>query len=155
MPTYRVDLAYDGSGFRGYAAQRGQRTVQGELEQALSVLLGSHFETAVAGRTDAGVHAHGQVMSIVAEQPIDADATLRSLNGILAPEIAVNRIQPAADGFHARFSAKWRRYRYLLDCGRAADPLSRHMAWHVGPGIDMDRVRAATRSLGGEHDFSS
>jgi tRNA pseudouridine38-40 synthase len=155
MTAYRVDLAYDGSGFRGYAAQRGQRTVQGELEQALATLFGSAFDTAVAGRTDAGVHARGQVVSISTEQPVDIDVTLRSLNGILGPEIAISRIQPVEESFNARFSAKWRRYRYMLDCGVAADPLSRHLAWHVGPGVDMGRVQSATEPLIGEHDFSS
>lgn len=155
MPTYRLDLAYDGSGFRGYAAQSGQRTVQGVVEQALTTLLGRSFDTVVAGRTDAGVHARGQVVSLVVEEPLDPESTLRSLNGILGPEIAVSRISQAPDEFHARFSATWRRYRYLLDCGVAPDPLIRHFAWHVGGGVDMARVRAATSPLLGEHDFSS
>jgi tRNA pseudouridine38-40 synthase len=155
MPTYRLDLAYDGSGFHGYAAQRGQETVQGALEQALTTLLGASFHTAVAGRTDARVHARGQVVSLVIGRAIDTESTLRSLNGILGPEIAVNRIEPAPDDFHARFSATWRRYRYLLDCGVAPDPLIRAFAWHVGGDVNMNRVRAATRPLIGEHDFSS
>lgn len=155
MPTYRLDLSYDGSGFRGYATQAGLRTIQGELERGLAVLVGPSFETAVAGRTDAGVHARGQVVSVVTAEPIDADTTLRSLNGILGSEIAIHRIETADDDFHARFTAKWRSYRYLLDCGTAADPLSRHIAWHVGPSIDMGRIRTATAPLVGEHDFSS
>ena len=78
MPTYRIDLAYDGSGYRGYARQEGQRTVQGELEAALASVLGGAVATAVAGRTDAGVHARGQVVSFTTTDPLDLDAT-RSL----------------------------------------------------------------------------
>lgn len=155
MPTYRLDLAYDGSGFRGYARQRGQRTVQGELEGALEKLLGSVPKTAVAGRTDAGVHASGQVMSLTIANPVDPDEMARSLNRMLGPEIAVNRIEPVEEGFHARFSAKWRRYRYQIDCGVAPDPLRRLYAWHIGSSLDWDRVEVATAPILGGHDFSS
>ena len=91
MTTLRLDLAYDGSGFRGYAAQTDSRirTVQGELEAALETLLGSAYETAVAGRTDAGVHARGQVVSLRVPEEIDVGRLQRSLNGILGPEISV------------------------------------------------------------------
>lgn len=155
MPLYRLDLAYDGSGFSGYARQQGQRTVQGELEGAMGKLLGALPDTAVAGRTDAGVHARGQVVSLSIDHPVDPDQMLRSLNAMLGPEIAINRMLQAGDGFHARFSAKWRRYRYRLDCGAAAEPMSRHHAWHVGPSLDWERISVATSPLLGEHDFSS
>jgi tRNA pseudouridine38-40 synthase len=155
MPTYRLDLAYDGSGFRGYARQRGQRTVQGELEAALQKLLGSVPETVVAGRTDAGVHARGQVVSLTVEDPLNPAETARSLNGLLGPEIAVHVVEEVDQGFHARFSARWRRYRYQVDCGQAPDPMRRLYAWHVGPSLDWDRVEAATAPILGEHDFSS
>lgn len=155
MPTYRLELAYDGSGFRGYARQSGQRTVQGELEEALKTVLGAIPETWVAGRTDAGVHARRQVVSMVSKDTFDTDTVLRSLNGILGPEIAIFGIEQADDEFNARFSARWRRYRYLVDTGIAPDPMTRHQAWHVGPSIDMERVRSATVPLLGEHDFSS
>lgn len=155
MPTYRLDLAYDGSGYSGYARQPGQRTVQGELEEALAKLLGSIPETAVAGRTDAGVHARGQVVSLTIDDPVDPIPMLRSLNSMLGPEIAVHRMERADEGFHARFSAKWRRYRYQVDRGPAPDPMRRHHAWHVGPSIDWEKVDVATSPLLGEHDFSS
>lgn len=155
MPNYRLDLAYDGSGFRGYARQRGQRTVQGELEAALKRLLGSVPETAVAGRTDAGVHARGQAVSLTVEDPLQPADLARALNSMLGPEMAVNDIEEVDDQFHARFSAKWRSYRYQLDCGAAADPMRRVDAWHVGPSLDWDRVVTATAPIVGEHDFSS
>ena len=154
MPTYRVDLAYDGTGFSGYARQKGQRTVQGELEAALATVLGEPVETAVAGRTDAGVHARGQVVSFQGDG-VDPARMRRSLNGIVGPEIGVGKIAEVEDGFHARFSAKWRRYRYSIDQGPVPDPLTRHMVWHVGRSLDLDAMRTAAALLVGERDFSS
>ena len=92
MTTLRLDLAYDGSGFRGYAFQEGLRTVQGDLEAALKTVLGHPVETAVAGRTDAGVHAVGQVMSLHVDEAPDLEKLARSLNGIVGPEIAVTAL---------------------------------------------------------------
>jgi tRNA pseudouridine38-40 synthase len=155
MFTYRLDLAYDGSGFRGYARQEGQRTVQGELEEALQTLLGQPTETVVAGRTDAGVHARGQVASFEHAVELDTEKLRRSLNGILGPEIAVMALTLAEDGFHARFSARWRRYRYLVDPGPAPDPLARHFAWHVTRDLDLAAMTAVASAFVGEHDFSS
>lgn len=155
MPTLRLDLAYDGSGFRGYARQQGQRTVQGELEAALETLIGSTVATAVAGRTDSGVHARRQVVSFAADQDIDPEGLRRSLNGMLGPEIAVIDTRLEEDGFNARFSAKWRRYRYLIDPNLAQDPLTRHLAWHVDRPLDLAAMRSATAAFVGEHDFTS
>jgi tRNA pseudouridine38-40 synthase len=154
MPRYRIDLAYDGTGFRGYARQEGLRTVQGELEGALATLLGGSVETAVAGRTDAGVHARGQVASFDAE-PIDTGAITRSLNGILGPEIAVRAVTEADTDFHARFSAKSRRYRYTIDQRAAAEPLDRNRVWAVGRRLDVAAMAVVAGELAGEHDFSS
>lgn len=155
MPTYRLDLAYDGSGFRGYAAQVGQRTIQGELESALAQLFGQAVETAVAGRTDAGVHARGQVVSFETGSDVDVDALRRSLNGLVGPEISVHMVSEAPPEFHARFSAAWRRYRYLLDPRPAPDPLLRRVVWHVGRDLDLEAMRIVSEALVGEHDFSS
>lgn len=154
MTTYRVDLAYDGTGFRGYARQEGLRTIQGEFEAALATLLGEPIETAVAGRTDAGVHARGQVASFQADE-VDPVQLSRSLNGLGGPEIVVRGIAEVEDGFHARFSAKWRRYRYTISTGPAPDPLYRNMVWHVGRSLDLDSMRSVAESMLGEHDFSS
>jgi tRNA pseudouridine38-40 synthase len=157
MPTLRLDLAYDGAGFRGYAAQSepGLRTIQGELEAALQTLLGFSPETAVAGRTDAGVHARGQVVSLRVDEEVDTAKLQRSLNGILGPEIAVMSVIEADDDFHARFSAKWRKYRYTLSVGRAPDPLERGHEWHVGPGLDGEAMKKTARHFPGERDFSA
>lgn len=155
MPVVRLDLAYDGSGFRGYARQQGQRTVQGELESALEKVLGEPVDTSVAGRTDAGVHARGQVVSFPYDADLDPASLLRSLNGILGPEVAVTRVGREQEGFNARFSAKWRSYRYLIRLGPVPDPLTRHICWQVGRTLDLDAMRAATAPLVGEHDFTS
>jgi tRNA pseudouridine38-40 synthase len=157
MTALRLDLAYDGSGFKGYAAQSesGLRTIQGELEKALETLLGSAPDTAVAGRTDAGVHAVGQVVSLQVDDGVDTTKLQRSLNGILGPEIAVMKVTEVDDGFHARFSAKWRRYRYTLSVGPAPHPLERGHQWHVGPGLDEAAMDEAAANFSGEHDFSA
>ena len=155
MPTYRLDLAYDGSGFSGYARQPGQRTVQGELEGALATVTGQTVETSVAGRTDAGVHARGQVVSLAVQEELDIDRLGRSINGIVGPEISVLAATAVDDTFNARFSARWRRYRYQIDIGAAPDPLIRHVAWHVPRSLDVDAMRHVGSRLVGEHDFSS
>lgn len=155
MGVYRIDLAYDGSGFRGYARQIEQRTVQGELERALEVLLGSSPETVVAGRTDAGVHARGQVVSFISDGAFDLDELVRSLNGILGPEVSVRSVRAVDDTFHARHSAKWRRYRYRIGTAPGGDPLTRGYTWEVNRGLDLESMASAAKAFLGEHDFSS
>lgn len=155
MPVYRLDIAYDGSDFRGYARQQGQRTVQGELEDALGTYLKTPVSTSVAGRTDAGVHARGQVVSFGHEGPIDLARLPRAINGIVGPEISVMGASEAPPGFDARFSAVWRRYRYRMDTGASPDPLSRHVAWHSARELDLEAMRSTARAFVGEHDFSS
>lgn len=164
----RIDLAYDGAGFRGWAVQPGLRTVQGELQGALATVLRlPEVTVVVAGRTDAGVHARGQVVH--ADLPDDAvgtiggragvtpyDALLRRLNGLLGTEVRVRGLAPAADGFDARFSAEWRRYAYrIVDAPRPVDPLVRGhvVAWRRP--LDLDVMNLAARPLIGLHDFAS
>jgi len=155
MPTYRLDLAYDGSGFRGYAANAGVRTVQGSLEDALATVLRRAVETAVAGRTDAGVHARGQVVSFSASEAIDPGRLQRALNRLLAPEVVVWALAEAPDGFDARRSALWRSYRYAIDDGLLPDPARRWTVWHVAVPLDAAAMDSAARAFVGEHDFAS
>lgn len=155
MPIYRLDIAYDGSGFRGYARQAGQRTVQGELETALAAFLKTTVDTAVAGRTDAGVHACNQVVSFSHADNVDLDRLARAINGIVGPEISVFAASRAADDFNARFSAVWRRYRYRIDTRPSHDPLTRHFVWHAGRDLEVAAMTEAARAFVGEHDFSS
>lgn len=155
MAVYRLDLSYDGTGFRGYARQPGVRSVQGDLESALATYLGVAVTTAVAGRTDTGVHALGQVVSFEYDGEVDLDRLPRAINGIVGSEVSVRAASLAPDGFNARFSANWRRYRYRMDTAPTPDPLSRHVAWHVGGSLDVDVMRETAAVFVEEHDFSS
>jgi len=155
MPNYRLDISYDGSGFHGYAKQVGQRTIQRELESALGTVLGAVFKTSVAGRTDAGVHARGQVVSFSFDGKIEPVRLQRSLNGMLGPEVSVATISEVEEGFDARFSADWRRYRYVIDPRPSPDPLIRHTVWHIGRTVNFEAMRAVGEGFIGVHDFSS
>ena len=154
MPTYRVDLAYDGTGFHGYARQEGLRTVQGEFETALFHRTGE-VKTAVAGRTDAGVHAAGQVISFTVNGPLDVGELQRSLNSQLGPEIAVYAVSAVPDTFHARFSATGRRYRYRIWNAPVHDPLSVRTTWHIPEPLEVPAMDHAIAALVGTHDFAS
>ncbi len=155
MPTYRIDLAYDGSGFRGYARNAGIRSVQKLLEDALGRILQAPVETAVAGRTDAGVHATGQVVSFTVEREADPDRLQRGITAMLGPEVVAAAVTEVPAGFSARFSAMWRRYHFRVDTGPAPDPLYRHHAWFVDDPLDIDRMNRAAAHFLGERDFAS
>ncbi len=154
MPNYRLDLAYIGSNFHGYASQPGIRTVQDELETALFHHTG-RVETAVAGRTDKGVHAVGQVVNFRCDTDLNQRRVMRSLNKQLAPDIAVTKIEIVSDDFHARFSAMGRHYRYLILTRFAPDPFLAQTAWHYGSSLDIDAMNAAADRFVGEMDFAS
>ena len=157
----RLDLSYDGSAFHGWATQPGLATVQQVVEEALwrALSLPAPPALIVAGRTDAGVHAHGQVAhaDVPAERWAEAaDSAVRRLGRLLPPAVRVRAIGPAPAGFDARFSPLWRRYSYRVchDPARA-DPLRRHdTLWYPRP-LDLDQMNAAARACLGEHDFAA
>ena len=157
MFRLRIDLAYDGTAFSGWATQPGQRTVQATLEAALAQVLRVPVALTVAGRTDAGVHAAGQVAHADIPEPAwtELGGTLvRRLAGVLPPDARVHSVQPAAEGFDARFSALFRRYAYrVTDAPWGAEPLRRHdtLAWPRR--LDLTLLSAASAGLLGEHDF--
>jgi tRNA pseudouridine38-40 synthase len=157
----RIDLAYDGSGFRGFARQRDQHTVQGVLEDALSRLCGAApVQLTVAGRTDAGVHADAQVVhcDVPREARLlrDLDRARSALDALCGPEITIWRLRRVPATFDARFSATQRRYRYRICDAAAMSPLWRHDTWHLGPpALDAVAMDAGGQHLVGEHDFSS
>lgn len=155
MPVVRLDLSYDGSGFHGFARQPEVRTVQGELEIALARCLGQRYETICAGRTDAGVHAHHQVVSFEVEEVPDLGRLRRALDGIMGGEVSVWAAAAAPDGFNARFSPAWRGYRYFVDTRPATDPLKRGWVWHLGRDLDLAAMGRAAGGLVGRHDFAS
>ena len=164
--TLAMKVAYRGEAFSGFARQPEQLTVQGELERALEMLLRRPVETTCAGRTDAGVHARGQVVSFeVYEDELaemdERDAQRarfasfrRSLNAITHDDIAVRSIWQATDGFSARFDAQAREYRYALAVDETPPVFMRDFAWHVGP-LDIVAMERASRCLIGEQDFKS
>jgi len=164
----RLDLAYDGTDFHGWAAQPGLRTVQGELVKALATAVRVPDVAVVcAGRTDTGVHARGQVVHADVTEQVLADsagraqeppleALLRRVNGILPPDVRVRRVAAAPDGFDARFGALWRRYAYrIADTAGALDPLARAevLAWPRP--LDLEAMNDASALLVGQNDFAS
>ncbi len=151
----RLDLAYDGTDFYGYARQPDLRTVQGELEPALASVFRMPIETFVAGRTDNGVHARRQVVSFEVPDPIHAAKVVSRLNRILEPDIVVLAAADTEPGFHARFSAKSRTYRYRILNRQLSDPLLRRTHWHLATPLDIDQMNQAVSHLLGQHDFSS
>ncbi|MFL5738350.1 MAG: tRNA pseudouridine(38-40) synthase TruA [Actinomycetota bacterium] len=155
MPIIRLDLAYDGTGFRGWARQRDQRTVQGVLEDAIERVLRERPRLSVAGRTDAGVQARGQVASFAFDADVDLQRLRRAVNGMLSPEIVVRAASPAPDGFDARHSATAREYRYRIDIGEVPDPFTARFVWHRPGALALGAMREAARGLVGSHDFAS
>lgn len=148
-------VAYDGSGFHGFALQPGVPTVGGAISAALERALRHTVELTCAGRTDAGVHAWGQVVTFEARADADPVALQRSLNRALKPSIVVRELSVAAGGFDARRSATGRTYWYTVRNDPVADPFSARTAWHVPEPLDLAAMRLACDPLIGEHDFSS
>lgn len=154
VPTVRLDIEYDGADFRGWARQPGLRTVQGELETALATVLREPVELTVAGRTDTGVHARGQVasFSVVAEPPRDL---MRRLNGVGPKDVAVTAASVVADGFNARHDAKARTYRYRLLARSTPSPFERGKALWWPHRVDREALDACATALAGTHDFTA
>jgi tRNA pseudouridine38-40 synthase len=153
----RLDVAYDGTGFHGWAAQPGLRTVEGELSAALATVLRvPSVGLTCAGRTDSGVHARGQVVHFDSDLSEDVERLARRVNGVLAADVRVHRAVVAPEGFDARFSALWRRYAYrVADLPELVDPLRRgHVLAWPRP-LDAAVMNAASVALVGEHDFAS
>jgi tRNA pseudouridine38-40 synthase len=150
----RVDIAYDGSDFSGWAVQRNLRTVQGELQRVLTHLAGEEIELTCAGRTDAGVHARGQVAHLDAEAT--EQLTAARINRALPGDIRILSVTEVTPEFDARFSALWRRYSYTVcDDPRGPEPLRRRRQLAIGRELDLEAMNQAANPLVGEHDFTS
>jgi tRNA pseudouridine38-40 synthase len=154
MTTVRLELEYDGAGFKGWAAQPGLRTVQGELEAALATVLREPIQLTVAGRTDAGVHARGQVASFVTSAEVKEDLA-RRLNGVGPNDVAVTTASVVEDGFDARHSAKSRSYRYRLLARSAPSPFERGRTLWWPHHVDLEALQACAAALPGTHDFTA
>jgi tRNA pseudouridine38-40 synthase len=149
----KLVLAYDGTDFTGFARQPGLRTVEGALIAALERVTEAPPALSVAGRTDAGVHAEGQVVSFRSDH--DPDRVQRALNGLLAPEVVVLEATRAPGGFDARRTATSREYRYRIRTAEVPDPFTARFEWHRPGTHRLTAMRAAARHLQGEHDFAS
>jgi len=154
VPTVRLDIEYDGGGFRGWAKQPGLRTVQGELETALATVLREPVELTVAGRTDTGVHARGQVASFKTSQEPPEDLS-RRLNGLAPDDVAITATSIATDGFDARRDATARTYRYRLLARSAPSPFEQGKALWWPHRIDHEALNACAAALVGTHDFTA
>jgi len=149
----KLTLAYDGSGFRGWAAQPDLRTVEATVRDALDAIFPSWNALAVAGRTDAGVHALANVVSVDAEGGPGIDHAAEALNTALPGDVAVVSAEEAAPDFNARFDARSRSYRYRLLRGRLRSPFERRRSWWYPRPLDVARLQAQAALLLGEHDF--
>jgi tRNA pseudouridine38-40 synthase len=151
----KITLAYDGTGFVGWQRQAEGLSIQGALEDALARISGGPVAAAGAGRTDAGVHASGQVASVAIDTPHDAQTLGRALNAMLPDPIRVVDVEDAPPGFHARFGATSKTYHYRIANALVLSPFLRRWAWHVPWTLDIDAMGEAAARLEGEHDFAA
>jgi tRNA pseudouridine38-40 synthase len=149
----KLTLAYDGSGFRGWATQPGLRTVEGSVREALDAVFPSWSGLAVAGRTDAGVHAFANVASLDVDGGPGLERAAEALNSALPDGVAAVRAEEAVPDFHARFSARSRSYRYRIWRSRLRSPFEAHRSWWYPRALDVERLNAQAALIVGEHDF--
>jgi tRNA pseudouridine38-40 synthase len=155
MRTFKLIISYDGTDFSGFQRQSNARSVQAELETAIATIEGRPVTVTGAGRTDAGVHALGQVASFKLTSDIDERDLFRALNAKLPEDVRVLSAEQAAPDFSARFSARSKMYRYRISNTRVMSPFQRRFAWHVSRPLDLEAMNDAARELLGEHDFAS
>jgi tRNA pseudouridine38-40 synthase len=153
--TLKLTLAYDGTRFVGWQRQAEGVSIQGLLEDALARLEGDPVIVHGAGRTDAGVHALGQVASAQVTSAHPVEVVARALNACLPPEIRVTGVEPAPDEFHARFSARSKTYRYVIRNAPIVSPFERAYVWHIQDRLDLAAMRQAAAALVGTHDFAA
>ena len=154
MNRYKASISYDGTEFHGFAPNPGVATVGGLIRIGLEKVLGVETKITCAGRTDAGVHAKGQIISFDAK-PIDISQLEISLNQLCAPHVNISSLEETAPSFDARFSAKSRTYRYQILNQNYADPFLQRFVWHLRDRLDVNSMQEASSLLIGEHDFSS
>ncbi|MBO0682782.1 MAG: tRNA pseudouridine(38-40) synthase TruA [Candidatus Dormibacteraeota bacterium] len=151
----KLVLEYDGTYFSGWQMQAGRRTIEGEVRSALRSLTGAEHVVYGAGRTDAGAHALGQVANFRYDGQLSPERIRAGLNALLPEDVAVVKAEEAADDFHARYSARWRRYRYRWLDRPARPALERHQCWHVSRPLDVTKMQAASAHLVGVHDWTT
>jgi len=152
---YKLTIEYDGTEYNGWQVQPNGRTVQAVLQDALTEMTGESAAVVAAGRTDAGVHACGQVVSFALQRAVPAETLQRALNALTPPDICVTAAEVVADDFHPRRAASSRVYAYRIWNARWMSPFWRRYSWHVPRPLDLDCMRSAAACLIGEHDFAS
>ena len=155
MQKYKMTIVYDGTSYSGWQIQPNAVTIQEILQNTLEVILRSKISVIGAGRTDAGVHALGQVAHFQHAEEIDLYRFLASVNGVLPKNIRVTEVEPVPPSFHARYSAVNKRYHYHLSLGRVQDPFKRLYSWHISEKLDLDLLQECTQLFLGTHDFTS
>jgi tRNA pseudouridine38-40 synthase len=155
MRSLRMTIAYDGAEFAGWQRQNGKRTVQGEFERVLQQVTGEPIVVTASGRTDAGVHALGQVVGFKTESALAEEVLLRALNAELPDDLAAIDIASAPHDFDPIRHAVRKRYRYVIDDNRIPDVFARRYAWHVHRRLDVAAMQQAAQALVGKHDFSA
>ena len=155
MRFFRLTLSYDGTAYAGWQVQASGRTIQAELEAALLQVTGERIRAVASGRTDAGVHALGQVVSFSSDTRLTADVLRKALDANLPRDIVVLEVREAPAGFHAIRDALRKRYRYIVQDGPIRDVFGRAHAWYFAQPLDVEAMRTAAQALLGQHDFSS
>lgn len=155
MATFRLTLAYDGTDFAGWQRQPDKRTIQEELEAALQRITGQRPKCIASGRTDAGVHALGQVVSFSSDTRHEPEVLTKALNAELPDDMLVFEVSRVPDGFHALRDAVRKRYRYTIEDGRLRDLFARRYLWHIYQRLNVESMQAAAAPLMGTHDFAS
>ncbi len=155
MPTFKLTIAYDGTKFSGWQFQPDQRTVQGAVQTAWQQITGEVVQVSATSRTDAGVHALGQVVGVNSATHLTADQLYRAINAKLPEDVVLVAIAEVAAGFHATRDAKGKRYRYRIHNERTRPLFDRNLVWHVPQPLDAQRMHRAGQSLVGTHDFAS
>ena len=156
MRNFKLTVAYDGSNYFGWQAQADKVTVQQTLEAAIAQITGENLRIHASGRTDTGVHALGQVASLQSETLLESSVLQKALNAVLPDDIAVLEVSEVPLDFHPRYSAKRKRYRYLINDGPLRDVFMRRYCWHYNKGrLDVEAMQRAAMPLLGTHDFTS
>jgi tRNA pseudouridine38-40 synthase len=153
--TLKLTLQYDGTQYVGWQRQAEGASIQGLLEAALEPLAGAPVNVQGAGRTDAGVHALGQVASVAMPTDLPCATLARALNAVLPPDVRILAVEDTPEAFHARFSAIGKRYDYRIVNAPIVSPFIQRYAWHVIPPLDVDAMRQASAALVGQHDFAA
>ena len=153
MRNFKLTIEYNGANFSGWQKQDGKRTVQGQIEEALKTITGEDVTLNGSGRTDKGVHALGQVASVVLESPITVEGLKRALNNVLPDDVFVKKVEVADDNFHARFSAKRKTYQYVVQVGGDRSAVKNTTLAYFPYAVDLKKMEDAAALLIGKHNF--